>query len=84
VISNCAGGTAELNRNDGFDKGVLPTGRWWHRVDMNTLTIKIPPGLKQELLQLSVQTHLSKSELVQRALTAFMTQRSQPNPLCQS
>lgn len=42
---------------------------------MNTLTIKIPPGLEQELLQLSEQTHLSKSELGRRALTAFVTQR---------
>lgn len=39
---------------------------------MNTLTVKIPLGLEQELLQLSEQTHLSKSELVRRALTAFV------------
>jgi hypothetical protein len=42
---------------------------------MNTLSIKIPPALDQELLQLSEQVHLSKSELVRRALTAFMAQR---------
>jgi predicted transcriptional regulator len=42
---------------------------------MNTLTIKIPPGLEQDLLQLSEQTHLSKSELVRRALAAFVSQR---------
>jgi hypothetical protein len=42
---------------------------------MNTLTIKIPPDLEQELLQLSEHAHLSKSELVRRALSAFMAQR---------
>jgi hypothetical protein len=47
---------------------------------MNTLTIKIPPGLEQELLQLCEQTHLSKSELVRRALTAFVTQRKSAEP----
>ena len=42
---------------------------------MSTLTIKIPPVLEQELLQLSEQAHMSKSELVRRALTAFIAQR---------
>jgi predicted transcriptional regulator len=41
---------------------------------MNTLTIKIPPALEQELVQLSEQVHLSKSELVRRALSAFVAQ----------
>ena len=48
---------------------------------MNTLTIKIPPVLEQELLQLSEQAHLSKSELVRRALTAFIAQRKTMTPL---
>ena len=47
---------------------------------MNTLTIKIPPVLEQELLQLSEQAHLSKSELVRRALTAFIAQRKTMTP----
>lgn len=42
---------------------------------MNTLTIKIPPSLGRELRQMSEQAHISKSELVQRALLAFMAQR---------
>ncbi len=41
---------------------------------MNTLTIKIPPELDQQLRQMSEQTALGKSELVRRALQAFMTQ----------
>jgi hypothetical protein len=47
---------------------------------MNTLTIKIPPALEQELLQLSEQVHLSKSELVRRALSAFMAQSKSATP----
>jgi metal-responsive CopG/Arc/MetJ family transcriptional regulator len=47
---------------------------------MKTLTIKISSGLEQELLQLSEQTYLSKSELVQRALTAFVAQRKWTEP----
>lgn len=46
---------------------------------MNTLTIKIPPELEQELLQFSQHAHLSKSELVRRALSAFMAQRKSAN-----
>jgi hypothetical protein len=42
---------------------------------MNTLTIKIPPDLEQDLLQLSEQAHMSKSELVRRALISFIAQR---------
>ena len=48
---------------------------------MNTLTIKIPPMLEQELQQLSEQAHLSKSELVRRALTAFIAHRKSVAPL---
>jgi len=41
---------------------------------MNTLTIKIPPELDQELVQLSQRAHVSKSELVRQALSAFLAQ----------
>ena len=47
---------------------------------MNTLTIKISSTLEQELLQMSEQAHLSKSELVRRALTAFIAQRKTATP----
>lgn len=47
---------------------------------MNTLTIKISATLEQELLQLSEQAHLSKSELVRRALVAFIAQRKTAAP----
>ena len=48
---------------------------------MSTLTIKIPPVLEPELLQLSEQAHMSKSELVRRALTAFIAQRKTMTPV---
>ncbi len=47
---------------------------------MNTLTIKIPPELDQQLRQMSEQTALGKSELVRRALQAFMTQTHAASP----
>ncbi len=47
---------------------------------MNALTIKIPPALEQDLLDFSKQAHLSKSELVRRAITAFMAQRESATP----
>lgn len=47
---------------------------------MNTLTIKVPPNLEQDLMQLSEQTRLSKSELVRRALAAFVTQHKSAAP----
>jgi len=42
---------------------------------MNTLTIKIPPQLEDNIVQASAQEHLSKSELVKRALEAYLRQR---------
>ncbi len=42
---------------------------------MNTLTIKIPSDLEQELVLASQREHLSKSELVRRALVAYVSQR---------
>ena len=47
---------------------------------MNTLTIKISSTLEQELLRMSSQTHLSKSELVRRALVAYISQRTTGTP----
>jgi hypothetical protein len=48
---------------------------------MNTLTIKISPALEQELLAATKQTHLSKSELVRRAIAAFLSQRKTTTPV---
>lgn len=39
---------------------------------MNTLTIKIPEPLEKDLVRLSKQAHISKSELVRQALQAFI------------
>ena len=42
---------------------------------MNTLTIKIPAQLEQDIVQASEREHLTKSELVRRALVAYVSQR---------
>ena len=42
---------------------------------MNTLTIKIPEQLEAEVVRASAQEHVSKSELVRRALNAYLRQR---------
>jgi len=47
---------------------------------VNTLTIKISAALEKELLQASEQSHLSKSELVRRAIAAFVAQRKTTAP----
>ena len=47
---------------------------------MNTLTIKIPPQLEQEIVLVSEREHLSKSELVRRALVAYLSQRNAAVP----
>jgi len=47
---------------------------------MNTLTIKIPASLEQQLLRMSEQAHLSKSELVRRALAAYVSQSNAATP----
>lgn len=41
---------------------------------MNTLTIKIPEQLAAEVTRASSQAHVSKSELVRRALDAYLEQ----------
>lgn len=47
---------------------------------MVTLTIKISSTMEQELLKASDQAHLSKSELVRRALEAYIGQRKTTAP----
>ena len=47
---------------------------------MSTLTIKIPPQLEQEIVLASEREHLSKSELVRRALVAYISQRNAASP----
>ncbi len=42
---------------------------------MNTLTIKIPEQLKAEVALASVQQNVSQSELVRRALDAYLRRR---------
>ena len=41
---------------------------------MSTLTIKIPQQLEQALAEATSETHLSKSELVRRAISAYLFQ----------
>lgn len=47
---------------------------------MNTLTIKIPEHLANELLAASAAEHVSKSALVRRALEAYLAQRKADTP----
>jgi Arc/MetJ-type ribon-helix-helix transcriptional regulator len=47
---------------------------------MSTLTIKIPPQLEQEIVLVSEREHLSKSELVRRALVAYLSKRNAAVP----
>jgi hypothetical protein len=47
---------------------------------MNTLTIKIPEQLEAEVVRASAQEHVSKSELVRRALDAYLRQRKSVTP----
>ncbi len=42
---------------------------------MNTLTIKISEELQQQIEEASRRTHLTKSELVRRALTTYMARK---------
>ena len=45
------------------------------------MTIKIPEQLEAEVVRASAQEHVSKSELVRRALTAFIAQRKTMTPV---
>lgn len=47
---------------------------------MNTLTIKIQPELDHHITRLSAEEHLSKSELVRRAITAYIQQKAANAP----
>jgi metal-responsive CopG/Arc/MetJ family transcriptional regulator len=47
---------------------------------MNTLTIKLPLQLEQQLQEASAQEHLSKSEVVRRALVSYLNQRQAEVP----
>lgn len=47
---------------------------------MNTMTIKLPLQLDQAVLAASKRAHLSKSELVRRALAAYVSQRPAGTP----
>lgn len=47
---------------------------------MNTLTIKLPSQLDAEILEASAQEHLSKSEIVRRALETYLRQRKTAAP----
>ncbi|TAN49372.1 MAG: ribbon-helix-helix protein, CopG family [Methylococcaceae bacterium] len=58
---------------------VIPVAAWYCFF-MNTLTIKIPPQLEAAILQASAQEHLSKSELVRRALDMYLRQRKSATP----
>jgi hypothetical protein len=42
---------------------------------MNVLTIKLPPALEQQLDEATRRMHLSKSELVRRALATYIARQ---------
>ncbi len=47
---------------------------------MNTLTIKIPEQLENQIAAASAQEHISKSALVRRALESYLAQRKATAP----
>ena len=47
---------------------------------MHTIAIKIPPRLEAEIIEASAQEHLSKSELIRRALEIYLMQRKSGTP----
>ena len=47
---------------------------------MNTLTIKLPSALDEELAKLAQREHLNKSEVVRQALTAYLKERTATAP----
>lgn len=47
---------------------------------MKNLTIKISQQLEQDIVLASAREHLSKSELVRRALAAYISQRNPAVP----
>ena len=50
------------------------------QIIMSTLTVKISDQLEQEMEEVLAEEHLSKSELVRRALTSYIFQRTSPPP----
>lgn len=84
----------ETHRFDASPAGQTTRNKWgcmekirlviravgWYCSFMHTLTIKIPPQLEAEILQASAQDHLSKSELVRRALDFYLRQRKSVPP----
>ena len=47
---------------------------------MIELTVKIPASLDEAIARASAQAHVNKSELVRRALDAYLRQREQQQP----
>lgn len=47
---------------------------------MDTLTVKIPSNLAREIVAASAAEHVSKSELVRRALETYLSQRQSAAP----
>lgn len=47
---------------------------------MNTLTIKLPFTLDDELSRLAQREHVSKSEVVRQALSAYVNERNNQAP----
>ncbi len=47
---------------------------------MNTITVKISDQLEQQIELATAREHLSKSELIRRAITAYILQRETGTP----
>lgn len=47
---------------------------------MNTVTLKLPAQMDEELAQLARREHLSKSEVLRQALAAYLQQRGADAP----
>lgn len=44
----------------------------YYELTMNSLTVKIPPALEQKMIEASIGEQITKSELVRRALLAYV------------
>ena len=51
---------------------------------MNTLSIKLPSDLDEEIAKASAQEHISKSTLVRRTLEACLARRKSQTPYASS
>lgn len=47
---------------------------------MNTLTVKVPPELEHQIATASHNERITKSELVRRAVVAYVTRRPRSTP----